>query len=67
MIEIFLPSYIDSFKTLLENLQSFKSSYIANPDDERELQGVGPDLKKIEELYTTKAEGEDAKEQEKSN
>jgi hypothetical protein len=25
MVEIFIPSYLDSFKTLLENLQSLKT------------------------------------------
>ena len=71
MVEIFLSSYIQSFKSLLENLEYLREKglqepseptvavHYVNPDDERSLQGVGPDSAKIDELYTKKAEGED--------
>lgn len=36
MVEIFLPSYLESFKTLLENLQFLKSV----PDEDESLLGL---------------------------
>jgi len=63
MVEIFIPSYIESFKTLIENLEKLqeeegKTAAYVNPDDERSIQGVGIDQSKANDLYTKKAEGE---------
>lgn len=101
MIEIYIPSYLESFKTLLDNLQSLKkkgleeasiapgkeeeslaglarkvrqedgqtvvATHYYNPDDERSLQGVGPDQSKIESLYTKQVDGEREEEENKEN
>jgi hypothetical protein len=40
MIEIFIPSYLESFKTLLDNLQTLKTNGLAESNGEETLAGL---------------------------
>lgn len=63
MVEMFIPDYLDSFNSLLENLhierlkrdgesgQATVATHYYNPDDEREIRGIR-DTTQINDLYS---------------